>query len=171
MIKLIVYIINFTLLNQWQLPTFLRKNKQTAWVDVFTLPYKNYHEAKQAWRGEIRYKLHHNGQVIYLEKVLNEYYNINGYDHQDHQGTKQIYIGNGERVFPTYIYTTPEQQPVDLYTTAENYPLHIYTDAEINDGYADFIVWVPVALTYIEAEMRALINYYIDTKIYKIKTY
>lgn len=171
MINQSIYQIAFNKLTKWLLPTFLRKNKWSAWLMVLLTPIRSLYDKKQLWRSQIRYNMQHNGQVIYLEKVLNEYYLIAGYNHQDHQNTKLIYIGAGEQPNQLYIYTIPELQPVPIYTTAENQPLFIYTESEMNAQYAEFIVWVPVSLLYIEAEMRALIDYYIDTKLYKIKTY
>ena len=147
-----------------------------AWIKVFVSPIELLYNSKQIFRNSIRYKLQHNGQVIYLEKVLNEYYGIAGYDHQDHQATKSIYIGVGENLFPTYLFKEIENNPVHIYTQAEidadpSLATYLYTQSEIDFAHADFTVLVPVSLIYIEAELRAVIDYYINTKIYKIKTY
>lgn len=171
MINKIIYIISFTIMNQWQLPSFLRKLKQMAWINAFTEPFRIFHEDKQLWRESIRYKLQHNGQVIYLEKMLNEYYNMAGYDHQDHVNNRPIYITNGGQLFPTYIFTEAEQKPVYVSTESENEPVYIYSQAELEASYAAFIIKVPASLNFIEAEMRALVDYYLDTRIYKIETY
>lgn len=171
MINLQSYIINFGLLLWQKLPSVMRHSWHYVFGSVWGGPIVNLYASKQKWRAQTRYNLQHNGQVIYLEKVLNEYFEIAAYNHQDHQNTKEIYIGPGERLNPTYIYITPELQPVPLYTTAETTPLYIYTQAEIEAFYADFIVWVPASLLFIEDEMRAKIDYFIDTRYYKIKTY
>lgn len=171
MINQIIYNINFANLRQWLIPSFLRKSKMLAWIAVFTSPFETLHISKQEFRASIRYKLQHNGKPIYLEKVLNEYYNIAGYDHQNHQATKQIYIGPGENLAPLYVYTEAEDEPLYLYTEAEDEPKHIYKQTEIDEAHADFTILVPTSLTFIEAELRALVDYYINTKIYKIITY
>lgn len=176
MINQLIYQINIVTLINWLLPTFLRKSKMIAWILVYLTPVESLYASKQLFRDNIRYKLRHNGQKIYLEKVLNEYYSVVGFDPTDHQATKQIYIGPGEHLAPLYLYTEMEQQPIYLYTEAEvlanpTKAQYLYTQTEIDQEYADFTVMVPVALTFIEAEMRALIDYYLDINIYKIKTY
>lgn len=171
MMNLNIYNTNFSRLSKWLLPTFLRKTIFVAWISVFLTPIKTFAENKKKYRNNVRYKLAHNGQVIYLEKVLNEYYDIAGYSPYDHQNTKKIYIGKGERIFPLYIYTKQEQKKKYIYTKSEQKPTYIYSKAEIEQVYADFIVWVPATTSYIEAGIRALIDYYLDTRIYKIKTY
>ena len=171
MINKQIYLLDFPKLVALLLPHFLRKAKQLGWILAFLKPFKTFYTAKQLFRFSIRYKMQHNGNVIYLEKVLNEYFNIVGYDHQNHQASKQIYIGEGENLFPLYLYTEAEQLPKYIKTAAENDPLFIYNQMEIDANHADFIVYVPAALVFIEAEMIALINYYINTKTYKIKTY
>ncbi len=50
------------------LPPLLRKQKQVVWLKVLTKPLKSLYE-------DTLYKMQHNGQVMYLEKVLNELFN------------------------------------------------------------------------------------------------
>jgi hypothetical protein len=120
----------------------------------------------EGFRLDQRYKAVHNSQIIYLEKMLNERFST-GYDVTDHDGTKDITIAPGEQLDNTYIYQTAELKPlyIDDGTTIE----YVFTKAEIDAFYADFIVEVDSGVTYDEAEMRALIDYFVDTKFYKIK--
>jgi len=50
------------------LPPLLRKQKQTLWLRSLLKPLEHLYE-------DTLYKMQHNGQVVYLEKVLNEIFN------------------------------------------------------------------------------------------------
>ncbi len=50
------------------LPPLLRKQRQAVWLKVLTKPLNSLYD-------ETLYKMQHNGQVMYLEKVLNELFN------------------------------------------------------------------------------------------------
>jgi hypothetical protein len=52
----------------WLIPPILRKKTHVDWLDVLLTPLHTIYE-------ETLYKMQHTGQVIYLEKVLNETYN------------------------------------------------------------------------------------------------
>ncbi|MFH7017170.1 hypothetical protein [Flavobacterium sp. FlaQc-47] len=52
----------------WLIPPILRKKTHVDWLDVLLTPLHTIY-------GEILYKMQHTGQVIYLEKVLNDTYN------------------------------------------------------------------------------------------------
>lgn len=170
MISKQVYSINWASLIMMLLPPFLRRTKMVLWLEALSAPAISLHAKNQIFREQLRYKLQHNGQVIYLEKVLNEFLNVAGYDPTDHEATKIIYIGSGEQLIPNYIYINPEQQPIDLYTESENEPLYLLTDIEYSE-YSSFTIMIPIAQPYNEAQIRALVDYYIDTRLYTIKTY
>ena len=53
----------------WLIPPILRKKTHFDWLDVLLSPLHSLYE-------DILYKMQHTGQVIYLEKVLNETFNI-----------------------------------------------------------------------------------------------
>ncbi len=50
------------------LPPLLRKKKQAVWLKALTKPLESLYD-------DTLYKMQHNGQVMYLEKVLNELFN------------------------------------------------------------------------------------------------
>lgn len=166
-----IYNISFPNLRAFLTPVEHRTPIFMGFQRAFTSVFEVFHLDKQAFRASIRYKLSHSGQVIYLEKVLNEYYGISGYDPTNHETTKQILISNGDQLNPLYLYIEEEQNPEHIYQTAESNPQFLYTQQEIDDAYTDFIIEVPVSLTYQEQELRALVDYYIDTRYYKIETY
>lgn len=53
----------------WLIPPILRKKTHVDWLDVLLTPLHSLYE-------DILYKMQHTGQVIYLEKVLNEAFNV-----------------------------------------------------------------------------------------------
>ncbi len=53
----------------WLIPPILRKKTHANWLNVLLTPLHSLYE-------DILYKMQHTGQVIYLEKVLNEAFNI-----------------------------------------------------------------------------------------------
>lgn len=72
-----------------------------------------------------------------------------------------------------YMFDTEDGQvPLYMHDTEDSQaPVYMY-DVEDNNGGDDFIVWVPVAVVYAEAEMRKRIDRYkIPGKTYSIQTY
>jgi len=170
MIKKLFYIIDWGVLFLWNLPSFLRKPKQIAWIKAFTKPINDFYQSKQLWRESIRYRLAHSGEVIYLEKVLNEYFEIADYDPKDHNATKKIYIGEGDEIFPIWLAIQQEEELQWLALDSEEAPLYTPTTQEVS-AFASFTIFYPGNLTLSEIEMSALVKYYIDTKQFTIKKY
>ncbi|ALC97830.1 hypothetical protein AM608_09370 [Capnocytophaga sp. oral taxon 323] len=141
-----------------QLPTFLRKRKMVAWLRSLLQPLESLHGSFITERADALYRLSHNGQVCYLEKVLNDKYDPE---------RKRIYITDGNKHSRTYIYTRAEQRP--------KYLGKLFL--QLRDAYADtgvdFIVKVPQEL-YKENdyEKMALIDYYrLASKRYRIEPF
>ena len=112
-----------------------------------------------------RYFMQHTGQVMYLEKVLNEKFGLIGYDPTDHEATKSIYIIDGDNPNRHYLYLASENTPLFL-----NTPKFIFTRAELDASYNDFIVKIPLAITYVDSSVRAVVDVYrLAGKFYKIE--
>ena len=157
--------INYRKLITWLLPTFLRKARLFKWLYALLYPIMWLYE-------NVLYRMQHDCRVIYMEKMLNEWFNVAGYDIQDHENTKKVYIENGFRANKTYIYQNYEYKPVYTFLKAENKPIYIYRAAEFLLQYFKFIVWIPLSYTYNEALLKAQINYYkLAGKSYKIEHY
>lgn len=113
---------------------------------------------------EILYKMQHNSQVVYLEKMLNEYFSVPGYDNQLHESTKTVYIGD-----------VPQAPKYYFYQPADNQPLYmglLYVGGGTGPNNYKFIVNVPVGYAFVEEKLRAEINYYkLAGKKYIIQTY
>lgn len=106
----------------WLIPPILRKKTHVDWLDVLLTPLHKLYE-------DILYKMQHTGQVIYLEKVLNETYNPTK-NYNPNLSTEQkrldelIYID--ESVKPTLQY---------IYLHKEYYePTHKLPDGTLVDG-------------------------------------
>jgi len=157
-----IYIIDYNKLVVWLLPTFLRKVKLFTWLQVLIAPIKELYSDFLKFRKRVNYKLSHNSQVCYLQKVLNDAFDTE---------LKRIYIENGIFLQALYVYTPEEQLPVYIDTQ------YIYSDADLMGGADDFIVRVPIelkpaspiALEGFLSDMKALINEYkLGSKTYNI---
>lgn len=150
------------------LPLKLRSTISTAWAKVMFVGFKSLHVSKQTWRATQRYRAIHNAQVVYLEKALNEYFQIVGYDPSDHTGTRKIYIDAGEQLDQQYIYLQTDLQPLFISGVDD---VFIYSRAEHDAYFAHFIVKVPDTLVFEQAELISQVQLYINTRNFKIKTY
>jgi hypothetical protein len=101
---------------------------------------------------DVRYELSFNGQVIYLEKLLNQTFNNDG---------DEIYIEDGP-VTETYIYNENELNE-ETYLTNEDEAgteVYLYNEDESSGTEIGFIVNVPSSLPINEPQLIALINAY-----------
>lgn len=90
----------------WLIPPILRKKTHVDWLDVLLTPLHTIYE-------ETLYKMQHTGQIIYLEKVLNETYNPTK-NYNPNLSTEQkrleglIYIDESARPTIQYVYLHKE---------------------------------------------------------------
>lgn len=150
----------------WLVPPILRKKTHFDWLDVLLTPLRTIYE-------DILYKMQHTGQVIYLEKVLNETYNPTK-NYNPNLTTKQkrleklIYIDESVKPTIQYLYLHKEYyepkiklQDETLVDGALMIPqLEIFTHTEFNEkpvylahrkdytqiNYANFRVFIPESL-------------------------
>ena len=148
--------LSFTILVNQCLPIVLRKAKTTAFLNCIVLPL-------QSLSDLTLYQMQHDSRVIYLEKMLNEYFEVATYNPNSHIATRQIYIVDTPQVPKTYIYQPEENQPL--------YLGEVYLDRD-NVTTADFIVKIPIAIEFDEPRLRAVIDFYkLAGKKYIIETY
>ncbi len=143
--------------NQWRKPKF------KDWIKVFLSGIKSIHLEFLSFRDDTTYWLYFNGQIIYLEHVLDDQFDpIN----------RGIYIENTADVQYYYLYNNIEQQPVYLNNASENASAdYLLNESEYNNVYT-FIVWVPSSVQFDEFKMRAIIDRYrLAGKTYTIQTY
>lgn len=135
------------------LPPILRKSKQVVWLNVLLTPLKNLYD-------DTLYKMQHNGQVVYLEKVLNELFNP-GRKYRPNRYTQNkadqglIFIEDAHRPEVQYLYTHQEiviekQEAIDVYTNSGevdkdfNYFLYLSGDLDFQSTqYFNFRINIP----------------------------
>src|SRR5574343_779038 len=122
-----------------------------AWLYSLIQPIIELYAIFSSYRIQALYTLSFTGQVIYLEKLLNDTFN---------NGGTEIFIEDGGKIAP-FIFNTEENEPdLFIYNTEENEPdLFIYNTEEY-PGNVDFIVKVPTALVFDDNHMKSLINKY-----------
>lgn len=162
----------------WSLvPTFLRKPKRMAWLAVMMSQLKVLHDEFIAFRTVANREAKYNGQVMVLERMLN----LNYYDEDiwasppDPTAGGHIWIEHTlSNIDMQFIWDEEENQPTFfIYDEVESNPDQVYLyDEEEYFNVIAFKVWVPVALAFEEAEMRARIDKYIIAGFnYEIVTY
>lgn len=152
-----IYNIDYSKLTTWLVPTFLRKQKTLAFVRVLIEPVIKLYNDLIAFRNDVVYKINHNGQVVYLQKVLNDRFD---------PSERRIYITDGNINEPTYIYTYLENKPIFLGKR------HIYSREELKFRDVDFVVVFPSNFLLkgeVLIRIKALVNYYkLASKTYEI---
>ncbi len=108
------------------IPPLLRKPKQAAWIKTLAKPLSSLYD-------DTLYKMQHNGQVMYLEKVLNDLFNpCVKYAYNDSVPEKMdlgyIVIEDAHRPRVQYLYTHKE-----IYTDGDD-PIIVTNNGESLDG-------------------------------------
>lgn len=96
------YNLNFRTLVILLLPTFLRKPRFIAFLQTAIVPLSNLHTKFLQRQKEDHYKLDHTWQKCYLQKVLNDAFDVD---------LRRITIDEGDRYERKYIYTNAEKKP------------------------------------------------------------
>jgi hypothetical protein len=170
-----MYSINIALLISRLLPWFKRQPVFNAWLQALLYPVKQLNEVFAAYTDSTYYALSITGQLLYLEKLLNDKFNgglparaasstIGMYD-----GTPTgIYISDpAGTILPQYVWNKAEERPaMVLYNKAEaEDKTYLRNIAEI-DGEYDFIVNVPFSVgnvttnAQLMASIKAWVNVY-----------
>lgn len=183
------YNINWTKLVKENLPVFLHQAFRLTWIIALIAPVKKIYVDFLALRDEFIYKVRFNGQVIYLERILNDKFDFT---------LRRIYIEDGP-AHSFFVYRRTELKP-DPYTyriwksttafAAGEFAVHankVYKALVPNTNQApssnpsswlfvknltflwhatefgityNFIVNVPTALSLSEPGIKAQVNYY-----------
>jgi hypothetical protein len=140
--------IAFTKLVQWLIPTWLRSNTMVLFVLAANKPLREAYDSFDSYRSAVIYQLAHNGQVVYLQKVLND-----SFDKTQRRIRVVDFIVYGKE----YLYD------------AGNVPeIRYVTSATVNYLYGadtglDFTVQVPATLITVAAQIarvKAKVNEY-----------
>lgn len=127
------------------LPTFLRKARLVAWLQILIAPLEQLQYSFNQKRNSDLITLTHNGQKCYLRKILNDNFD---------QTLRRIRIEDMTHFNAVYIYTEAENQPVYL---EEKY---LYTSGEMQVSGVNFSVRIPNTLRARNVEIKALIEAY-----------
>ncbi|MBB6499108.1 hypothetical protein [Pedobacter cryoconitis] len=152
------YKIDFKKLAVLLLPTFLRKNLITGYIQALVTPISMLYQLWYIKREDNLYKLDHNGQVCYLRKVLNDLFDAE---------LRRIFIDDGNRFKRTYLYTMAENQPHYLGS------LYLQPSTSFADTGTDFKVMIPSELNTQtnHYQLIALVDFYkLASKRYTIET-
>ncbi|MBT1702967.1 hypothetical protein [Chryseosolibacter indicus] len=159
------YIINYSKFVTERIPMEFRFDDVIAYVNVLVSPLVSLYNNLLPFRDQVTYKLNITSQVCFLEKMLNDRYDV---------VERRIYIRDGNEYLPTFIFRKAELQPLFVYTKGEaSKPrVNIYRKGEVGQFTYDFVVCVPASVPYNEREMRALISYYkLASKFFTITTF
>lgn len=138
----------------------LRKPKMLAWISVCASPVTFVYNNLLRFRTVTLYRLSITPQVCYLQRLLNDQYDFI---------SRGIIIVDSDQTDPIYIYVDIEDKDVALYLDSESDPITLFTDGEAGDLKDDFIVIVPLRVSFNVNEMTSLINNYkLASKQFKI---
>lgn len=148
------YNIDFRELVNLLTPPFLRRLKLVDFLEALLKPLEEVNFKLKLFRGQSIYKVTHNGQVVYLQAVLNDKYD---------NDQRRIKIDDFPIFDPLWIYPDADENPVYIGSPA------LYTSEEAFSATEfDFLVFVPMEYRPFETterenfltQIKSLINYY-----------
>lgn len=147
--------VNFsvTYLLQLVLPPILRKPTSLAFLEAVAEPFETLQSNLYGNHEHTKELLKFNGQVCYLEHVLNDNFDFS---------SRQIYIGDGNVNPLTYVFDESEpNEDLILFNQSEGgTPPYLYNLSEIAIE-VDFIVFYPGSIVpFDENLMRSIIDRY-----------
>ena len=136
---------------QYVLRPSLRKRKIFAIISVFLLPLIFIYTLYKSYRKQAIDKLNINGQVIYIEKVLNDRFFLKN---------REIYITDiAGKEF--YLYHRREEQiPSYLHKRSEGAEIKYIQQRGEGNYSVHYMVNIPSFLSAYEGEIKNLIDYY-----------
>jgi hypothetical protein len=158
-----IYNINWPKLAHWFTPVHWRFPVLISWVKGVAGLSNDLYSRFMAYRNLIKYSLLITPQVCYLEKALNDRYDV---------ALRRIYIEDAPEQLPVALFLRAENKPVKLFTRAEGNPVILWRRAETAEFGVDFIVFVPASLLFDMPELRAFVTgYKLTTKTFGVQTF
>lgn len=156
-----VYYLNWNRLVTFFIPKVLRKPLLLALIHSAVLPLKVNYSAFLSFKKNAEYKVKHNGQVVYLEKMLNDKFDKN---------LRRIQVENRKPNIPFWLYYVEDGKPLFIYHIENTKPVYFFRNGYHYNEF-DFTVSIPNDLIDFEFQIQAQINYYkLFSKNYKIVT-
>ena len=131
-------------------PSFFRNVRFQAFYKTFATPLQNLADTKL-------YQMQHDSRVIYLEKILNEFLNVENYNPLNHIESRKIYISDAPKMERDYIYQVGEEGVIWLYDQSESEVQYIDTTPE---EIYQFIVNIHTSIDYEINTVNSIIDYY-----------
>lgn len=147
-----IYRVNWNKLAILLLPTHIRKVKIVHYLLVLMTPIKTIYYKFRTFRDLKLYDLTINGQVILLEKVLNDTFD---------SALRRIYITDGNTYMPPLFLEEYKNRPVIFKEEGDADNPTFWAIDNLDDIISfNFFVHVPNELYYEASRMRALVNRY-----------
>lgn len=129
------------------LPVKLRRERMIAFCKLLVTPLYTVQRLFLEYREDILYKINHNGQVCYLQAVLNDTFDMT---------QRRIRVTDQERYDFLILYRRAEMKDVRLGQ------VKIYARNTAMADQLDFVIKLPVALKEkkLENRLKAVVNYY-----------
>lgn len=143
--------LDFYKLASWITPRAFRKLNLGLMVKVCIFPLIHVYNSFLKYREAKIYQLTITPQVCYLERVLNDRFDFT---------LRRIKIDDAEWHLPLFIYQEAELKPLAIFTDTEAKPKYLYSEGEAGLALNDFVVLVPLALSFNEPEMKGIIDTY-----------
>jgi hypothetical protein len=163
--------LNFKQVFKHLLPYRIQNQRLVDWMGALFAPIQSLNIVFVQLSNSIRYDFRFTGQVVYLERLLNEAFD---------PSNEGIYISDpiGQQIFTPFVFNRIEQQPpLYIYNVADAKPILanivLYNEAELVVN-TDFVVFVPSPLFSINntKAMQILIEKYrIAGKRYIFQSY
>lgn len=143
----------------------VRKPKTIAFLSALVAPLQTIYD-------KTLYQMQHDGRTIYLEKILNEFFEVANYNSQNHEATKVVYIEDVDNGKKIYVYQDLESDVSFLEDEPDTIDdLFLDGDGDGDSAYS-FVIFIPETFNFTEARLRALIDQYrYIGKKYIIQTY
>lgn len=154
-----IYNVNwFRLVNMLVLPA-VKKPLVLAFINSAIAPIRSNYDSFLGFKNDAEYRLKHNGQVCYLQKVLNDKFD---------NALRRIVVRNIQPKQPLWVYYPEDNKPVFVYNEV-NRPLFVYNPEDYYNEF-DFEVLIPTALNPLVNQISIQVNYYkIYSKNFQIK--
>lgn len=126
----------------WLTPTWLRQPTVLVIVMAVTWPLRQVYNSFLSFTQAKLYRLNHNGQVCYLEAVLNDAFDAT---------LRRIWIGDFAGKERIYFWPEAERRDVDFSITQYFWP-----DSDYADSGVDFTIHLPLDIVTSVAQMAYL---------------
>jgi|SRR5690554_1117709 len=154
-----IYNINWYRLVKMLVLPAVNKPTLLAFINSALAPIRTNYDAFLSFKQDAEYRVQHNGQVCYLQKMLNDKFD---------NSLRRIRVQNVQPKERLYFYYEEDNAAVFFYNNGDDKPVFFYNPQDYYNEF-DFEVLVPEALASQINLMEIEINYYkIYSKNYQI---